>query len=351
MITVQGGWRGRVPCPLFPVAHREGLIILTGYGKRVKVLRKNPLAVSVSAVVAAILAVVVLAAITGISLARVFNHVSAGWMVIVAAAETATVVPYVVAYRQLAVVSGQRPPKLWVVIAVVLAGFGPFVAGGGFNLDRKVLTSVYGDEETARVQVVGLIALEWAVLAPMVWLAALILLVQGVSLQGSLAVYWVIGVPLGFVAVLWATKPEHSLAFLRRSAHLAGVIDGIRVIHGFLRSPWRTASAWASMLVYWLIELIALYAALRMFGVHVGVVRTTLAYGTGYIVTRRSLPLAGAAITEILLTFALHWCGAALGPALAAVVVYRLFNLVLAAGPSLLANRRLLRGLATASPG
>lgn len=65
--------------------------------------------------------------------------------------------------------------------------------------------------------------------------------------------------------------------------------------------------------------------------------------------TRCSLPLAGAVVTEVLLTFALHWCGAPLGPALAAVVVYRLFNLVLAAGPSLLASRGLLRTLGTGS--
>ena len=310
-------------------------------------LRENALAVSAATIAVSILAVIALAAITGVSLARIFDHISGGWIVIVAAAETASVVPYTVAYRQLAVVHGQRPPKLSVLISVVFAGFGPFLAGGGFNLDRKVLTSVYGDESTARVQVIGLIALEWAVLAPLVWLAALILLIQGARIQGSLPVYWVIGVPLGFIAVLWATKPEHSLAFPRRSAHIAGLIDGIRMIHTFLRSPLRTAPAWASMLLYWLIELVALYAALRMFGVHLGLVRTTLAYGTGYMVTRRSLPLAGAAITEILLTFALHWCGAALGPALAAVVVYRLFNLVLVAGPSLLANRSLLRGLDT----
>lgn len=312
-------------------------------------LRKNALVVSAATIGASILAVIVIAAISGISLERIFAHVSAGWFVVVAAAETASVLPYMVAYRQLTVVAGEQPPKLWVVIAVVLAGFGPFALGGGFSFDHKVLTSVYKDRDAARVQVVGLIALEWAVLAPLVWLAAVILLVQGAHVQASLPVYWTIGVPLGFMAGLWLTRPEHGLARLRRSVHLAGLIDGIRVIHTILRNPLRTSPAWASMLLYWLLELVALYAALRMFDVHIGGVRTTLAYGTGYVVTRRSLPLAGAAVTEVLLTFALHWCGAPLGPALAAVVVYRLFNLVLAAAPSWLAGRGLLRGLEAGS--
>lgn len=59
-----------------------------------------------------------------------------------------------------------------------------------------------------RVQVIGLVAMEWAGLAPLVWLAAAVILLIG----GSLPWYWAIGVPLGFIAGLWATKPEHSLA-------------------------------------------------------------------------------------------------------------------------------------------
>jgi uncharacterized membrane protein YbhN (UPF0104 family) len=208
-----------------------------------------------------------------------------------------------------------------------------------------VLESVYGDRETARVQVIGLVALEWAVLAPLVWLASVILLIQGATISGSIPWYWAIGVPLGFIAVLWVTRPEHTLAWLRRWTYLAGLIEGIRMIHTFLREPLRTAPAWVPMVLYWLLELVALYAALRLFGVHLGLVRTTMAYGTGYVVTRRSLPLAGAAVTEVLLTFALHWCGAPLGPALAAVVAYRLFNLVLTSGPSLLAGRGLTRAM------
>ena len=311
--------------------------------------RGNALAVAAAATVASIVAVIVIAAISGASLSHIFDHVHGGWIVIVAAAEAASFVPYMVAYRQAAVASGQTPPKLTIVIAAVLAGFGPFVAGGGFTLDRKVLTEVYGDRETARVQVIGLVALEWAVLAPLVWLAAVILLIDGAAITGSLPWYWAIGVPLGFAAALWATRPQHTLAWLRRSALLAGLIDGIRVIHALLGAPLRTSPAWVAMLLYWLLELVALYAAMRLFGVHLGLVRTGLAYGTGYVVTRRSLPLAGAVVTEVLLTFALHWCGAPLGPALAAVVAYRLCNLALTTGPSLLANRGLTRALDTSA--
>ena len=40
------------------------------------------------------------------------------------------------------------------------------------------------------------------------------------------------------------------------------------------------------------------------------------------------------------MTFSLHWVGQPIGPSLAAVVVYRLFNFVLPAVPAFLVRRR-----------
>jgi uncharacterized membrane protein YbhN (UPF0104 family) len=292
-------------------------------------------------VFAAIVAVIVVASVSGVSLNRVFSGFRPGWIVVIAVAEAASFLPYMVAYRQMMVVSGLTPPSLSVIITVVLTGFGPFVVGGGFGLDQAVLTEVYGDRQTARVQVVGLIALEWAVLAPCACLSAIVLLIGGADVMGSLLWPWALCVPAGFALGLWLTAPGRSLSTARRFSSVAGVLDGVGMLHQFVAAPGRTLPAWLSMALYWAAEIVALDAALRVFGLHLSPVRVVLAYGTGYVVTRRSLPLAGAAITEVLLTFALHWLGAALGPALAAVVTYRLFNLLLISVPSLLANRRL----------
>jgi uncharacterized membrane protein YbhN (UPF0104 family) len=228
----------------------------------------------------------------------------------------------------------------------VLSGFGPFVVGGGFRRDQAVLEKVYGNEQTARVQVVGLIALEWMVLAPFACLSAIVLLIGGSDVMGSLLWPWALCVPAGFAFGLWLTVPERNLTSMRRFGPIAGVLDGIGLLHTLIRAPFRTSPAWLSMALYWVAEIVALDAALRMFGLDLSIVRVVLAYGTGYVVTRRSLPLAGAAITEVLLTFALHWVGAPLGPALGAVVAYRLFNLILVSAPSLLANRLLNPALA-----
>jgi uncharacterized membrane protein YbhN (UPF0104 family) len=308
--------------------------------------RPSPLILSSLAIVAAIVAVILVAAVSGVSLDRVFEHFRPRWIVVVAIAEVVSLVPYTLAYRQMTVVAGLRPPSLPATITVVLSGFGPFVVGGGFRLDQAALMKIYGDRQTARVQVIGLIALEWAVLAPFACLSAIVLLITGANVMASLLWPWALCVPAGFAAGLWLTAPGRNLSRLRSFSPIAAVLDGVGLLHQLIRSPGRTSPAWFSMALYWAAEIVALYAALRMFGVDLNPARVVLAYGTGYVVTRRSLPLAGAAITEVLLTFALHWVGTPLGPALAAVVTYRLFNLILVSVPSLLANRLLRPALA-----
>jgi uncharacterized membrane protein YbhN (UPF0104 family) len=57
-------------------------------------------------------------------------------------------------------------------------------------------------------------------------------------------------------------------------------------------------------------------------------------YATGYALTRRTLPLAGAGAVEALLPFALLWVGYALPAAVLAVFAYRIFNLWLPLGPA-----------------
>jgi uncharacterized membrane protein YbhN (UPF0104 family) len=92
----------------------------------------------------------------------------------------------------------------------------------------------------------------------------------------------------------------------------------------------------------------AFYGALRTFGLDPGIGKVMIAYATGYAATRRSLPLGGAGVTEVLMTYALYWVRQPLAPALAAVVAYRAFNLLLAAMPALIARRHVERLVAAA---
>ena len=66
-----------------------------------------------------------------------------------------------------------------------------------------------------------------------------------------------------------------------------------------------------------------------------------IGYATGYALTRRTLPLAGAGAVEALLPFALSWMGIALPAAVLAVFAYRVFNLWLPMVPAAVGMRSL----------
>ena len=309
-------------------------------------LRSHPIAVSLLATVIAAGGVLVIAYVTGADeLGHAFETVKPAWIGLIAIAEALTYPAYALAYRSVARVHGHAPLELPVVGRVVAAGFGPFALSGGFGIDRQMLHVLHEDERSARVRVLGLGVLEWALLAPTVCVIAIVFLIQGADILPSLLWPWALAVPLGLGFGLWASAPSRrerlSKIGGKRRAWLADLLDGVGVLHTLIAHPRKYAGAWVGTAVYWAADITAFYGALRTFGLDMGAGKAILAYATGYAATRRSLPLAGAGVTEVLMTYALYWVRQPLAPALAAVVAYRAFNFVLAAAPALIARRHL----------
>ena len=311
-------------------------------------LRRHPLVVSAAATAIAAAGVLVIADITGAdAVGRAFHDMRPGWIGLVAAAAVLTYPAYTLAYRSVACVHGHAPLSVPVVARVVAAGFGPFQLGGGFGIDRQVLHALSEDERSARVRVLGLGMLEWALLAPTACIVAILFLVQGEDVLGSLLWPWAIAVPIGFALALWASAPgrRERLAHIggRRHEWLADLLDGVGVLRTLISRPLTFWGAWVGTAAYWAADITAFYGALRTFGLDLDAGRIIIAYATGYAATRRSLPLGGAGVIEVLMSYALYWVRAPLAPALGAVVVYRAFNLVLAAMPALLAHSQVER--------
>jgi uncharacterized membrane protein YbhN (UPF0104 family) len=197
------------------------------------------------------------------------------------------------------------------------------------------------------VRVTALGIIEWAVLAPITCVTAIILIATGANILPSLVWPWAIGVPVGFGFALWVSSPGRVArsSWLRgggrRRQLIAHILEGVSVLHTLVRQPRRYAGAWLGTALYWIADIAAFYGALRMFGLQPGIGKVIIAYSTGYVATRRSLPLGGAGVTELLMTFSLYWVRLPLAPSLAAVVAYRAFNLVLAATPALIAHHQL----------
>ncbi|HET9720072.1 MAG TPA: lysylphosphatidylglycerol synthase transmembrane domain-containing protein [Solirubrobacteraceae bacterium] len=309
-----------------------------------RALRHHPMMGSVVAVVVAAVAVVIIARVTGAdAIGRAFQHVRLPWIALVAGAELLTYPAYTWAYRSIACVNGRAPLSLPVVARLVVAGFGPFALGGGFGIDKQALHALHEDERGARVLVMGLGTLEWAVLAPIACIVSIAFLATGANIMPSLLWPWAVAVPLGFGFAFWASARSERLARIggRRRDWLAQGLEGVGVLHTLVREPRAYRGAWLGTAAYWGADIIAFYGALRIFGLDPNPGKVIIAYGTGYAATRRSLPLGGAGVTEALMTYALYWVREPLAPALAAVLVYRAFNFLLVAAPAVIAHRQL----------
>jgi uncharacterized membrane protein YbhN (UPF0104 family) len=289
-------------------------------------------------------AVIVIAHATGADvIGRAFDHVDPIWVALIAGAELIAYGAYMLAYRAIAGLHGHAPLALPLVARAVVAGFGPFTIGGGFGIDKQVLHAIDEDERSARVRVMALGGLEWAVLAPIACVTAIVMLASDANVMPSLLWPWALAVPAGFTLAIWAAKPERRLPLLgrRRPDWLAQALESVHGVRCMLSHPRRYAGAWIGTLLYWAADIGAFYGGLRMFGLHLDFGRVVIAYGTGYAATRRSLPLGGAGVTEALMTYSLYWVREPLAPALAAVVAYRAFNFLLASLPALIAHGRL----------
>ena len=277
------------------------------------------------------------------SVTRLLLAVHPIWFAVALAAEVVAYAGYVLGYREVARVESGPRMGHGTALAAVLAGFGPFVARGGFVVDLHAFRNTGISDREARVRVLGLGALEYAVLAPAACGAAIALLVTGVARPSlGLTLPWAIAVPLGFAAAIWAIGHRqrfHGKSGWRES--LAQALDSIYMLRClFVRR--RHALGPFGVALYWFGEIVCLWACLHAF-THgsPSVPLLLIGYATGYALTRRTLPLAGAGAVEALLPFALSWMGISLAAAVLAVFTYRVFNLWLPTIPAALGMRSL----------
>lgn len=307
-------------------------------------LHEHPRRLAALAVAIGVGALVVIAAIAGWSaVGRAFGDFHPGWIALCAGAQVVALAAYVVAFRGVSAVEHPRAVPLRIAVPVVLAGFGPHAVGGGFALDERVLRELRCDRHGARVRVLGLAALEYALLAPAACVSAIVLLVAGSGVQQGLLWAWALAVPAGFAVGLWAAWPERRRKVSeegRLRTALRRALQGVGILHVLARRPHRHAGAWLGMLGYWAADIATLYGAARLFGVSLGVAEVIVAYATGYAATRRTLPLGGAGAIEALMCVSLVWIGLPLAYAVPIVAAYRLANVVLPLVPAAQAQGR-----------
>jgi uncharacterized membrane protein YbhN (UPF0104 family) len=296
-------------------------------------------------------------ALVGVAWAAGFGEVATrlahphwDWFLLALAGSVASLAGYVVAYRELARVDEGPELPVHHIGALVATGFGVFIPRGGFALDQEALldAGVPPREAALRVRRLGL--LEYAILAPAAFGAALFLLVDGVRDRAGIQLSWIVGVPVGAAVTLVLLRHRtRMLTGGRVRKAIARFLEAVaRLAELFVPPSKKSLGAALGMSVYWAGDIVALWACLVAFSGRPSVSALILGYATGYALSRRTLPFAGAGAVEALLPFALTWVGVPLAPALLSVFAYRIFNLwlpVIPGTPGLLVLKR--RHLAT----
>lgn len=296
---------------------------------------------------------------------RALGLENAEWFVLCAVGQIVAYFGYTLALKAVACVGRGVRLDLALSFTIVSIGFAPVFsanAGGGFSIDRVTLREAGMSRTRAFCRVLALSALEYAVLAPAVAVVG-VLLVLGIggSAPPEIALPWLAVVP-GIAVAAWLTSSRHtgwghadaSDGRLRRG--LAHTVASLAILRGLLLDPLRYGYGFVGAAIYWIGDMLTLWAALRVFDVQLSVPVLVLAYGTGWALTRRSLPLGGPGVVEILMAWVLTWFHVPFAAAASGVVAYRLFNFWLALLPAaavLPFARRFQRRLARAatSPG
>jgi uncharacterized membrane protein YbhN (UPF0104 family) len=268
------------------------------------------------------------------------------WFAVCFGGQVVAYLGYILAVRNIARVDGGPLLSFRLSMRTVVAGFGVFAAthaAGGFSVDYWTFrrSGLRRREAVARVLALG--ALEYAVLAPAALICAVVLLFgTGGHVRDAMTYPWLAVVP-GFLLALWVSSPKRADRLsdpgtggrIRQS--IAHLVAGIVKLRRLVTRPRMYGLGVVGVSLYWLGDIACLWAALKIYNAELSTPALILAYATGYVLTRRSLPWGGAGVVEVLMTFALVWVGVPLAPALLGVVTYRLFNFWLPVIPALAA--------------
>jgi uncharacterized membrane protein YbhN (UPF0104 family) len=260
-------------------------------------------------------------------------------------AEAVAYLGYMLAYREVARVEGGPTLPPTKTAALVATGFGPFIARGGFAVDLHAFRQECVSDREARVRVLGLGALEYALLAPATCIVAIMLLVDNVQKPAlGVTMPWAIAVPVGGILALSALRLRERLRGRRGwRDHVAQWLDSIHVLRQLFVRLEHVVGPLGSG-IYWFGDIACLALCLRAYLGHFPSIAPLLVgYATGYALTRRSLPLGGAGAVEALLPFALSWSGIPLAAAVPAVLAYRIVNFWLPIVPAVFGLRSLRR--------
>jgi uncharacterized membrane protein YbhN (UPF0104 family) len=323
--------------------------------------RRKAIFTGAAALALAVAAVLGIGQITSLHhVARALGRGNHAWFPVCLAGALLAYAGYVAAYRDVARFDGGPSLGVWTTLRIVVIGFGAVLIGssaGTLSIDYWALHRAGEPRQGAIRRVLAVGSLQWFVLAILACAAAAVTLAGPWHAPLAMEVAWLVVVPACVLAAAWvsSSRRSHRLmspppgevdvdrsprTWLRWLGHagravLANSVGGVVIVRRLLGKPFEHPAALLGFPLYWVGDVLILYAALRAFGVHPHPVPLVLAYATGFAITALPLPAGGSGGVEAGLTFALNSVGIAVAPALLATLVYRAFTLWLPIGPAL----------------
>jgi uncharacterized membrane protein YbhN (UPF0104 family) len=265
------------------------------------------------------------------------------WLLVCLAGQLLVFGAYARVYR--AAVAFESGPALPTSLAlrVVLGSFAltQLVAAGGaagLAVGYWAMRKLGFDRRESAVRVIGLNTFVYLVFGLLGWAAALVALLAGEA-PLALALPWLVVIPVLLVAARWFTEERRVRGWAAqtggwlRQGLAVGVSAAWWVRRALTTAEGRTIAAAGA--VYWLADVLSLWAGLRMFGADPGPAALALAYATGYVAQLVPLPFVATGGVDAATTFALTAVGVPLEAALLGVVAHRLFAFWLPVLPGL----------------
>jgi uncharacterized membrane protein YbhN (UPF0104 family) len=271
------------------------------------------------------------------------------WLAVCLGSQVLSYTAYIALVRALTAYGGGPVLGRWLATRVVFAALGAtrvLAAGGagGLGILYWAWRQLGLCRGAAFELVIAFNTLLFATFGAAALIAATTVLAQfGGDVPAAMTLPWVAGVSLLFAVGVYVTTPARAERLVRsgqqgRLRNLLGhAVAGAILVRNLAEHRRANRATLVAAPLYWLGDMLCLWAGLRAFGVELTPAELVLVYAAGFLANLIPLPTGGIGGVDAATTFALTAVGVPLESALLGVFAYRFFSFLLPTLPAILA--------------